>query len=259
MSVVITLRGVQFSDPTLPTRPKFVQRGLRAAWCPRADASSLADLSGNGHTLTPVGAPNYLANGVQVDMGNGFSSALIEPASFTLIAAYAPSYEVSPNGAPMALGSLAGAGGAISSGTGIRAGLFAGLPDDPGNRLQSGYSFGAAFGTRGAKIAQPVPGSPFEGPWQWMALTFDDETNEVVLYEPKKGITVTGAYVGSRSENSIHLGYIPNTTSTSTISLAVAQALVYDTPLTPAEVAEQFANSEKYLASIGITLQSDAP
>lgn len=92
MSTVIRLSGVRFNNPDLPKISPlvingFVADGLRAAFRPAQNATSLIDLSGNETKLTAKGTPEYTSFGVKGDYANGLQSDVPESRSLTQICA----------------------------------------------------------------------------------------------------------------------------------------------------------------------------
>lgn len=257
--------GPPFDNPLLPVAPIFVSDGLEAAFRIRDSEDTLVDLSGNDTTLTQVGAPAPVLGSLGPLVGNpmGWRLSKTETPSFTIVAAFLTEYELAtPAGGTMqVIGSLSTTD---TSGIGLQQGVFSGTTEDPTARLQLSASYynssSAIVNTRGSRIALPVPGFPYASLGQWVAITYDDATRSIRIYEPKKGLS-TGytAQTNWHRGGNWHIGYrIGQSDVTGPMRARVPEALFYSRALTELEVMQQFALSEGYLNSIGITL-ADQP
>ncbi|OZI79925.1 hypothetical protein CAL24_08425 [Bordetella genomosp. 2] len=240
--------------------PRFVENGLVAAFRPHDDAASLTDLSGNGVTLEVAGSPSFDPLGVLVGPPVGYTLSIAESPSYTKMVAYRIEYELeTPAGGIIQIAGSRMGFGAEETGCSLTAGVFAQTPEDPtGTRLQHAarmkLTTGSASNYRGSKLAQPVPAFPFASPWQYAALTFDDQTKTLRIFEPAKEVFFEYLTVpAARSSNPWRIGYSPGAPdSVGPMRARVAEALFYDRALTSEEVSEQFESSVAYLASRGI-------
>jgi len=257
MSVILKLKNVVFNNSNLPKLPRLYKDGLVAAFRPGNSAGSLADLSGNGVSLTQVGTPNFNEFGVQVSPVSGYTTDVVETPSFSMVVAYR--YEVE-------IGSITGTMQVIGSrdnvpnpdtGASITAGLFAD-DDSTGTRIQHSLSLGTSgsmTNIRGTKIAQPVPGTPYLSPWQYMIATYDSTNREYHLYEPAKSSEITGTAVNTviRSNNVWSLSAVGGATDNGA-TCTIAEALFYNKVLSSSEVSEIYGYSVDYLTTKGIVL-----
>src|SRR5690606_37653084 len=123
-------------------------------------------------------------------------------------------------------------------------GVFSGTTADSSTRLQQSASYYTSASTisnpRGSRIALPVPGFPYFSPWQWVAVTYENSTRAIRIYEPKKGlITPLTALSNWRRGSFWSIGNRPAPGHSG--PARVAEATFYTKSLSELEVMQQFS------------------
>lgn len=85
MTTIIRAAGVTFNNPDLPVVTPIITNGLVGAFRPSNKIGGLVDVSGNGHKMTTVGAPELTSISAKGDKNNGFITDIPDSKDITLM------------------------------------------------------------------------------------------------------------------------------------------------------------------------------
>lgn len=258
MTSIIRCLDVEIENPKLkPVYVPFVaEPGLIAGW---RFGSGMNDLSGNGNTLTAIGAPtsdNFFISG---DKDNGFMTTVPDGLQRTLVAIWRNHSTTDAYGYPV--GNLRQS----SSVTGIGFGLISSSSSSSaisrvsgliGNRAMTDNLIGSAAG----------PSEPYASRlnFRFAALSLDSAGNVANLYLPGVNPELIPATVSALLSNrSIQesgemiskyrlIAYRdPTAPSVAGSAIDVAEALIFDRPLDLPALQRTYARSKNYMAMYG--------
>lgn len=260
MTTIIRNKDVVIQNPQLkPIYTPFVaEAGLLAAW---RFGNGLSDLSGNGHTLSAVGAPtrgNYYITG---DKNNGYLTSVPDGLQRTLVAVWRNNKTLATFGYPV---------GNLSQSvtiTGVGVGLFSSSASTL-NRNSGGV--GNALKTDALLARAPGPDESYESrlKFRFAALSVDGAGNAANLYLPAANSALipatltSGANLANRSILEAGLSSFyrlinwrdPSTPDSAETALDVAEVLIFDRPLDLAALQRTYQRSQNYISGYGQTI-----
>lgn len=248
---VMQLRNARFNNPALPVLGPIIAPGLRAAFRPRADISSMADLSGNGTLTTKVGSPVFTDTGVIGTVANGFTTNLAETKNHT----YIVTAKCTAATTPFIVGNF-------NSTAELGTGLFA--LSTAGNMTSSAaYWTKSGATTNWDRINGPaVSIAMFPTLWSFMVITVDSDRNRITFWLKQGSAELTK--IGPVSNSGLSTRNMapaetlrimgPQPAWAYTGQAEVAELLIYDRVLTDDEIIRQYGYSKPWLASRGVQL-----
>ncbi|MHC1726488.1 MAG: hypothetical protein AB9866_10840 [Syntrophobacteraceae bacterium] len=280
MGTIIRLTDVEFSNSALPVISPLVTNGLIGAFRPGTGlVQSAVDLSGNGHVLTVKGNPSFTAQGVLGSLANGLVTDIAETLTLSVVtvgrylrgadgqylscflagcySSDSDGVEYSRRGSCVYFSAIAGTGEGLKDLrlNGQTYGLR--LSDGLMINISSGYTFHDEIDPAGLAASD----------WVFCAVTVDAPTR--LVYVPRYSQIITNVDPELYDIDQRHLvnptGGAPNLMAIGTPfpgaawsqdgRVEVAEALFYNRALTEAEVLEQYAYSQAFMANIrGITI-----
>ena len=281
MSTIIRLRGINFNNPALPVVSSFVRRGLKAAFRPAGDLSSMVDLSGNGASLTKRGNPSFTSNALRGDRVNGFKTSISESLNQTLIAVF----RTVKNGTEwdgFPLGNYTSTGIDVTQRRGMSVWMSQGAGTDPSKLdLRVATNTHAKLNADGTYINRSStyvmhneldPASRTETDWAFAAISVNADTNYRKMYVPRyypsasyissdeaaSGYSLANrlrADPASGVANCFEIASTPDASTSWGGIIEVAEAIIYDVALTDEELFQQYALSKDFMARVrGITI-----
>lgn len=245
MTFIIKVPNADFQS-YIPDAQRFVRNGLVAAFRPSNADDGLQDLSGNGHTLTPILSPVLTAIDAYGTAKNGYRTDIKETLNLTYIVVF----KVVPmaNTKALAVGSYNGAskrGATIAVANDSVIESYVHLKGSTDANLQ----YTAAFNTT-ADI------------YRFLALTIDAVSGEVKTFAPalsagnRANVTTTVSAVANRLLNDVDfVTLFTYPLSSSWVGEShISEALIYDKALSEAEIMRQYQYSQVAMAERGIVI-----
>lgn len=276
MTVVIHIPGLRTGNPDLPILGPIVQRGLLAAFRPARNLQHCIDLSGNGRRLTVKGLPRFTDTGIIGSSPHGLITDVLETQSLSILAVS----RLHLDGTPVQDFSSAMVAGCYVAddiaaedkkrGTSL---MWAVSPGSAGS--YNLRTFGQAHGRRMDNGLQEnvgsgnvlytdlAPGTAAATRWEFTAITVDAVTNNRVVYVPRlnKRYTYPGASMSipvDFAQRHLTLTKPPRYMAIATTTrsanfhntgrVEVAESLFYGDALAEAEVYEQYAMTQTFMA-----------
>lgn len=239
--------------------------GCMAAW--RGDFS--VDLTGNGHTLTKIGAPNQSVNTVLCNKDNGYITNVPDGINRTLIVVHRLPNTVAPPNQTYSnpLGNLSQLGTSQGVGIGIVQATIAG---DNGFQQMSGCVGADKKDTPLFSKAMPAQDKPVTNAlkWQWSAFAVDGDNNICAMYIPRQlddlvvGVNAPGVQLKNRwvTENNgpsmyrIGAWRDPSTPGIASSSVEIAYAAIYNRPLLLSDLRQQYQYDKFYCGQVNIAV-----
>lgn len=262
--MLIVALDSQIPNPNFkPVQTQFrTVKGCIAAW--RGDFS--VDLTGNGHTLTPVGRPNQGVFSVLCNKDNGYLTNVPDGINRTLVVVHRlPATVAAPDQTySNPLGNLSQS----DTNTGVGIGIVQASAAHLDLHQMNGCVGADKKDTPLFSKAKPAQDKPVSNAmrWQWSAFAVDADNNFCAMYIPRQlddlvmganasGVQLKNRWVtnldGSPAYYRIGAWRDPSTPGVKSSAVEIAYAAIYDRPFMLSDMRQQYQNEKYYMAQFG--------
>lgn len=267
-TTIIKLPGSDFSGQGLPQTPQLIFEGLLGAYRAKGTDDSLVDLSGNGRTLTKLGLPTVSGNSYKIHSKKGYDTGVVVTPSLTIAAIYRGNQVNPPAGnSGFALGEF------NNDVTPMYGAALWYADSSGGNNTQHRtlQTYLRTSDTAQQFINTNIVQKTYDlrNAFEFIVLTIDSVGNVSRSYAPRlqaapiETVDYNVSPVGSLANRKLtdsagvpythNIGFVDDNTYVNS-DMEVCEALIWNRPLTDAEVTAQYLASKTYWATLGIVI-----